>query len=258
MKQALRLLLIVVVVVLVGLLVRQLMTPGAGGLGELTGTPLEQGDAALAAGDYPRAMAKYNEALAGGTDQATVYARRANLYTVQRQYPEAIQDYTRALTLNADPEFLAGRCNAYRLLVRLDDALADCQAAFDQRPESVQVAVINGLLHVDRKDPDRARAAVEKALAANPESDRLIYVLAQVANIEGDTPRVIEELTRCIELNPKSVQYFWDRGFAYYMNAQIEEAKADLYQVIELGDPLVDGETMYFAGNLLRMMGENP
>lgn len=260
MRNFMKILLTISVIVLIGFGLYQLFGQQSG-LDLLADHPaslIEEGDLARQKGDLNLAMQKYNQAIGSGEDLIAAYTHRARLYASLRQYQEAIDDYTTILEIDPSPEIQAARCNTYRSMILLDKALADCQAAFAVDPESVDIAAAMAMVYVESKKLGEAVLALEKALAAHPDSDRLFYVKSQIILLEGDVPGAIESLSRSIELSPKNVQYYWERGFLYYMNAQLDESKADMHKVIDLGDPITQGDALFQAGNLLRMMGETP
>ena len=93
-------------------------------------------------GDFEAAFEDFNAALAIDPDLAEAYLNRGNSYFQRARHDEALADYEQALALNVAKPWAAW----YNI----------------------------GLVHDAKKEPDKARAAYEKALDLNPD-----FTLAQ-------------------------------------------------------------------------------
>ena len=84
------------------------------------------------------ALADYGEALSLSPDpafKALVLSSRADLYALERRYPEAIADYTQALTFKPDlVGVLTARGQVHQRLRENDAALADFEAELKADP----------------------------------------------------------------------------------------------------------------------------
>jgi tetratricopeptide (TPR) repeat protein len=80
-------------------------------------------------GDFEQALADANRAISLSPDEFG-YCMRGDIYCELRQFAQAVQDYSRAIRLNAkNPDFLDRRADAYELLEKPDEARTDREAA---------------------------------------------------------------------------------------------------------------------------------
>jgi tetratricopeptide (TPR) repeat protein len=262
-KNIFQLLSITAIVIVVGIVITWLpnLRP-AGTVQENTPVPtqgaVEIGDQLASEGKFEEAFALYNTAIQNNTDLAAAYSGRGGIFTHWRRFAEAANDFTTSLNYNNTAEVLVSRCNAHRMLANPDAALQDCNEALELNPELAEAYLALAMLHLDQGDTAEAESAVQKALEVNPDSATTHHVLAQIKLIEGDMDGAIETLTKSIEIDPNQPQYYWDRGFTYYMTGQIEPAKEDMRRLLEVGLPERDGELLLRAGTLLTSFGETP
>jgi tetratricopeptide (TPR) repeat protein len=262
-KNILRLLGITAIVVLIGAAITWLpsLQPGAAVLSDTpvpTQGAVETGNQLASEGKLEEAFAQYNNAIQNNTDLAAAYSGRGNIFTQWRRFAEAANDYTASLQYNQSAEVLISRCTANRMLAKPEAAEADCNEAIELNPELGEAYLALAMLKLDQGNSTEAEEAVQAALEINPESATTYHVLFQIHLINGALDEAIETISTSIELDPSQPQYYWDRGFTYYMTGQIEPAKEDMRQLLEVGNPERDGELLLKAGTLLSSFGETP
>lgn len=122
--------------------------------------------AAYLAGEWDKALAGFNTAIALNAKSALAYYNRGNVYYAKGDYAAAIVDFTKALVLDAKlPYAHMNRGNALSNLDRFDEALKDLDQAARLQPEISDVYFNRAIVHVRRRDLVKALADYELAIA---------------------------------------------------------------------------------------------
>jgi tetratricopeptide (TPR) repeat protein len=258
---------ITIIVIVVGVIFTQLQNSPSGlslpfgssvsGEGQ-TSADVARGNQLYATGDLEGAFNAYSMAIEAGEDLANAYAGRGNVYTSWRRFIEAEIEYSASLEYERQPGVLASRCNVYRLLAKFDLAIIDCQETIELDPEFIDGYIALTLLHLEQGDLDSAATVIDEALQIAPESAIINYTYGQVVRNQGKFEQAIEAYSEAIRLDPTEPQFYWDRGFTYYMTGQLGLSKADMQSVIDNGTPEIHGELIYQAGSLMNSMSGVP
>jgi len=139
------------------------------------------------------------------------YISRGGAHFVLREFPQAIEDYRRAIQLAADDT----KIKTYLAL-----ALRDGGRYYGEEKRDMPTAFkcFNESWQINPKDPETAR-------------------LLGVANgIQGNHPQAIEWFTKAVEVAPKEAGYIWDLSLAYYASGNAAKAQELRQKAIEL-DP---------------------
>ncbi len=215
---------------------------------------IEQADALYKEYKYEEAFVYYQKAVQSKEDLAQAYAGLGNISMIWRRYDDAAGFFNQSLSYTNDPIVLAQRCTAYRLLANYSAAEQDCNSSIQLDPNIADGYAALAMLQLEENKPDAARETIDKAIQVQPNSSDLYYVSAQIYTKQGDLTNAINELSNCINDNPNQLRCYWERGFDYYMSGKIAEAKTDMNAILEKGNPEVDSELLYQAGNLLGML----
>lgn len=161
---------------------------------------------------------KYSAAIASENPRPVDFMARGVLYTMVKNYPAAIADFTEAL--KANPEFtvaLMGRAYA-----EYGEATSQTlPAEEDTRLYNIGV--------------QRAMADYNEALRINP---RLIYAWHNKGNLYfslGDFTSALQCFSEAIAINPAFGQAYFNRGLCYLQAGNSRQAFADLSKAGELG-----------------------
>jgi tetratricopeptide (TPR) repeat protein len=219
---------------------------------------VSEGTYHLNQGAYEDAVNAYTEAIQSRDNLALAYRGRGDAYTAQRKFQKALEDYSASLDKARTPDILIRRCKVYRILNKPELALEDCNAALSLEEEAVDAYVARAGVYLQQNDIVSARADINTALELNPDSVKAYYTQSQIETVQGNLDAAIDALNKCIDLEPENLTCYWDRGYLFYAMGQVEEAREDMEYIVEVGDPSVQGELMYQAGNILRTLGDNP
>ena len=99
---------------------------------------LKRGKVWIKKGEYQRAIADLNRALALDPNKPMAYYYRGMAWRLQRRFRKAVEDYTRAIRLKKNPAFYYHRSQAYTRMGMVDKAVADMEKAVRLSPHRRQ------------------------------------------------------------------------------------------------------------------------
>lgn len=182
----------------------------------------------LIRGDFDKALAAANAALAADPKSFIALFTRANANMGKGSADAAIADYTAALAI--EPKFapaLTARGDAYRAKGDFDRALADFTQALAGNPKNAQALTSRGDLFRAKGDLDRAVADYTQAIAADPEYPMALFSRASTYRSKGDLDKVVEDATKGVKLDPTTSVFLLLRGKAYWAKGDFARAIAD-------------------------------
>jgi tetratricopeptide (TPR) repeat protein len=180
---------------------------------------LVRGNRYMEDGDLERALGKFKDAVDYVSQSKVesefpiVYFNRGRCYERMRHFPEAIDDYSKAIELQ--PDYLLAYYNRgviYQKIEKNDLALADYCKMIELDPNSVHGYNNRGL----------------------------------VLTAKGMIPQAIGDFTKAIDLDPKAIHVHLNRGLAYLYNKDYVAAKVDFSREYELCSSL-DADWLYMA-----------
>ncbi len=180
-----------------------LVAGAASGHGE---TELEQGLAALRAGQPEDAIAAYTRAIDSGT----------------LTLPELLSAYTH-------------RCAAQEAAAQHRQAVSDCNAAIQLGSTAAAVFSLRGAAHQGLGRRDAAVADFERAVRLDPDLAAAHYSLGNLRLDGGDPAGAIESYSRAVAAQPDLAAAWHNRGFAHAQRSEWNAAVADYVRCYELG-----------------------
>jgi tetratricopeptide (TPR) repeat protein len=171
---------------------------------------------------------------------AKAYADRGGARHAKRDLAGAIDDYSKAIELDADPNTFNNRGSARRARGDLAGAIEDCSKAIELNPK-FSLAYTNRA--GARKSMGDLAGAIEdysKAIELDPRDAGAYVDRGNARQARGDLAGAIEDQSRAIELDPECAHAYYNRGVA--RNARKDHAGAveDYSKSIEL-DPTLAG-----------------
>jgi tetratricopeptide (TPR) repeat protein len=163
--------------------------------------------------DFERAVADHSNAIRIDPSIAASYADRGVAQTMLGNRESAINDFNEALRL--DPEDIPTRQNRCRTRAELNrdlsDALADCNAANEARPNNPIILTSRALVHMRLGDLTAAYADYDAALRADAERPEALYGrgLAQLrlGRIEAGQADIATALTQRADVADEFNEY---------------------------------------------------
>lgn len=171
-----------------------------------------------------------------GTDPFSAYNNRAFARTLNKQYKQAIDDFTQALLIEPkNTATLVARGDAYRKNSQNDKALADFNQAIEINPKYANGYYNRSALYLFMKDTDKAESDIDKALEISPNYDLAHYVKGSILVTRGQGGDAIPHFNTIIQTRPQMYEAFAQRGIAYFQTEDFQKALQDLNLAIERG-----------------------
>jgi tetratricopeptide (TPR) repeat protein len=198
-----------------------------------------EGASALMRGQYDKAIAAYDEALAAPEIadfiEASIYSDRGVAKWRLKQTKEAIDDFNKSIQLSPENATVYNnRGNALMDLGHPDEAVKDFDRAIALSPNY-------GAAHNNRGNAHAALGQYEPAFQDFRKAVELMPTSAVPFNGRGKAHSelkryhaAVRDLTRAVTLNPKYAAAFHNRADAYLAIAMYKEAADDATQAIAL------------------------
>jgi tetratricopeptide (TPR) repeat protein len=116
----------------------------------------------------------------------------------------------------------------------LDAAYRDAEAGLEQDPGNAYLHVVQGQVHAGREEYADARAAFDRAVAADAAPAGAWSGRASVRYELGDADGALDDLLRAMALTPGDPALLYNRAFVYQSLDRWSEALADLDAAAEL------------------------
>ncbi|MDR0402155.1 MAG: tetratricopeptide repeat protein [Treponema sp.] len=150
-------------------------------------------------------------------------------------YDKALAEYDRAIALNASfPVALFSRGRAYHKKGDLDRTIADYSGAIRLQGDSVVVYNYRGYAYAQKGDHARAIEDYSRAIALKADYGDAWFNRGFSHWERGDYDRAIADFTRLIELEPKNAAVYNQRGTAWYSRGEDRKAVEDFSEAIRL------------------------
>jgi len=192
--------------------------------------------------DLRGAAGGYQAALNVDTTHALALAALARLYVFSGLPDQGMELVAKGIEAHPDSVDLKV-IRAAAELAKGDEqaAVDDATAAVEAQPDNeYAVALLAGIYHRSRGEPDRAAELLQHALAAKPKSVDLLTVLAQLELDRGNKDAAEANLKKIVELRPKEWQQRQRLVGFYASTGQAEKAEGTLREVIALDPKAVD------------------
>ena len=196
-----------------------------------------QGNAFYAAGEFEKALAAYNHALALRPDHPDALNNRAVTLDDLKRYEEALVDCNRALEFRPDdPMILNNRGNALIHLKRYEEALADCDRSLELRPDHPHTLNnrANALFRLGRHK--EALADYNRALELRPDHPAILYNRGVTLAGLGRYEEALADYNRSLELTPDDPDTLYNRACLLSLMQKWGESLADLRAAVAI-DP---------------------
>jgi tetratricopeptide (TPR) repeat protein len=192
-------------------------------------------------GEYPEAIAAFDEAAAMGWEQAKLHAGRA--YACQSWYyanggcdlEQAIAHWTTAIELNPENSiYYAERGRAYHSVGQLDRCVAGFAKALELDPEEAYYWREKGACLLEMGDAQAAVADHNRAIELGG-ADAGFYVDRAWALLSlGEFDLAIADWTQTIDMEPDVPNHWFDRAAAYAQMGDNDAARSDYEEFMNL------------------------
>ncbi len=163
--------------------------------------------------NYPKAIEEYTKAIEFEPEVAFHYSERGYTFQLNNEHIKAIEDFTKAIELKPeDASYYSGRAYVYKLNKEYVKAINDYTQAIKLKPEAYY--------YIDR---------------------------AYVYKLNKEYVKAIEDYTQAIKSAPTDPYYYKERGDFYYSNKDLANANEDYSKAVSLYEKSIKAEpkTLY-------------
>ncbi|WNZ10760.1 tetratricopeptide repeat protein [Streptomyces sp. 11x1] len=186
-------------------------------------------------GEYAAALADVDRADALRPGTAQTLGVRGDILHALARYEEAVATFDRVLELDpAHGLALASRGQSRHRLGDDEGALADFDRALENDPEYLWALVHRAELHLDRDRHDEAFADLDRAVRIAPDSAWIASERGDAYRLAGRNEEAVEELGRACRLDPAHASAHASLGYALARLGRHEEARTAFDRAIEL------------------------
>jgi serine/threonine protein kinase/tetratricopeptide (TPR) repeat protein len=158
---------------------------------------------------------------------------RANLRIRLGSWQDAIDDYTTLMRKGrSSVEIILSRASAFQYLNKLDQAIADCEAARKIDPENKYVYKLYVSVLAGKKNYSEALKMARKSVACDPEDARSHYVLAFIYKQLNKQTLRLEALNNALAIKPNDVQALYQRADLLSKLEKYERSYKDLSKAL--------------------------
>jgi len=185
--------------------------------------------------NFPQAIKDFTDAIAIDNKDAEALNDRGLAYQLSGDRDRALLDYDR--TIAADPKFVLGYFNRGTVRFARGDA-AGAMVDFDQaialRPDFASAYGRRGILKANRGDPEGAIADETLALQYDPNDVEALSLRGAMLMGKGELDRSIADSDAVLRLQPNSAHAYNNRGAAYTQKGDLARALADYDRAISI------------------------
>lgn len=187
-------------------------------------------------------------------DHLTSLLNRGLLHHSAGRYPEALEDYTRALQqVPENVELLLNQAAALSHLGQLDQALETFNKAAQIEPDNALTYKQRAHLHRKRGEPQKALKDYDRSIELNPRDSEVYAARGFLRFMMEHIALAIEDFSQAISLAPGDPTHYYNRGNAHSALAQYEEAIQDYTHAIALDSE--DSESLINRGSAYMLAG---
>ncbi len=179
-----------------------------------------------------QAMFFYQEAIKLNNQNAAAHAGLAEAFDATDQNDKAIQNYEKALAINAN---LTEIYAPLGMLYYQKGEITQAENYFNKAAKnSNDFQYYIGLIRYKQNRNEEAIAAFKQTLQANPNSAEAHYYLGEVYDRQDKDKEALAEYNQAVKLNPNYVEAWFDLGVANYNRGRYEEAISAYKQAIRV------------------------
>ena len=210
----------------------------------------------MATADYLMRLGK-NDPVAAADIPKTAMPdwRRWNNYGIalfdQRQYPLAIEAFTRAAELDEKyrPVALTNRAMAHLELEQYDEAAAILDQVVKANPDNMRAVFQQARIFIKRGQLDQAESNIRRVLAAYPRDRISLQQLGELCKIKRDYPGALDCFEKILQIDPEDQGAHYNLMLVYRKLGRNDDARREAKIFADLKD---DPGALSLANQFLR------
>lgn len=196
---------------------------------------LNLGKAYLDSHDYRLAMTYLNKSIHLKPNNYDAFNFRGLLLYQQGLHSMAIDDFTRAMTINpAQSAALVNRANVYRKTGQYDLALSDVNNAIKMNPNDYRIYVNRGNIYAKMKEYDQALEDFKKVIKLQPYYLEVYKNIGNVYEFQGKYDLALAEYNKVLEYAPDDIDIHIFKGTIYSRQNKTQEAVGSFDKALEI------------------------
>ena len=219
---------------------------------------LLMGDLHLENDELEKALACYQKAHEIEPDDPRYIVSMANYYDAKGD-KEAAENEIRVALVNTELDVDTKVAILSRYIQRLQQTQQGLEKAntlfqtlMEQHPEDTELKLMYGGLLLAQDKPDDAKFQFQLVTEMEPDNETAWQQLLNLSLKAEDIPEVIRICEKCIELFPKSPEYYFYLGIGYYQKGDYQKA-LDIYKE---GLTVIPKENMGLISNFYGQIGD--
>lgn len=201
-----------------------------------------EGEKALSAGEYQKAVDEYTASINDGKKDAKSYGGRALALAYLSKFADSVKDYNRAIALNnSSSEAYYGRGAVYVRMGAHKRAIKDFDKTLKMAPQNADALYSRAGEHAAINKFDKALADYSETVKADPKYLDAYYDHAVAYSNMGEHKKAIEQVNKAIGLDPDAkAERYYVRAVLRLRGADYEASLADLDKVLKLKPTYTD------------------
>ncbi|WP_406401564.1 tetratricopeptide repeat protein [Streptomyces sp. NBC_00879] len=186
-------------------------------------------------GEYEQALRDYHRALTLDADCTRAHYGLGETHRLTGRFEESLAEFGRALELDpADIWSRSSGAQTKHLLGRSEEALADLDQVIEARPGHVWSLMRRSQVRRALGDVDGALADIGRAEQLDPDNPWIVGERGEILRHDGRLEEAVAEFDRAFALDPAYAWALGSRAMAKQALGRTDEALADLDEALEL------------------------
>lgn len=187
-------------------------------------------------GNIPAAMEDYNRAIAINAADHKALLNRGNIYFNQKNYDLAIADYNKAEAINkTNAKIYSSRGAAYAGKQNYNQAILDLSKALELDPQFKDALSNRMLVYYFNQNYQAALQDCNAYLSSYPNDHAIVNQRGLIHQNLGRNPEAEADFSRSIQLNPNAGAYYLNRSYYYNRMGNRAAALQDAQSAQRLG-----------------------
>lgn len=187
--------------------------------------------------DFQQVISQTTKEVEQDTRNLFAYRMRAVAYFMSNDGEKGRKDSLMLLDLTSSPSSAVDhetRCYAYFSLLKLDEAMGECDKAITKEPTSPMGFATRGYVFQGKRDFDKAIRDFGRAIELDPDFRWLHSEIGGAYYSKKNLELSLIEFSKAISAYPENEDFLIRRSLVYYDRKESDKAIADLSKVIDL------------------------